>query len=696
MGLNFLVISAAFLSTGKAQPRFGWEAVSVTADGKSVSIDVGRDEFNAAFADCPVVQYTRNGEVHSIYKRVSPIPYGFDAYNVFTHTWKSDNNKLHEDFEMYSTYVDLSMNQNEWEFCNYNDPDVGYPRDCGRHRSVGNTWFSFPGGRFDARGLTKGAGFAIHQPYNCPTKVPVQKYVLAIGKLRKGNNVAQIEVRTNYEVSFTLQPRGVMKGWTNIIHVTTKENCCNMGYRIPGVWFHSQSTKLHICTGCKGNGNTCLNPTESLVIGDRTRVTIRVNGGIFTVQYDSREVGRVSCASPFEPSQDQLATVYLSDGWYPAANAVVESVIYSLPTEGHLVSTLSPVSPVQELLTKAKVVKGNNVAQIEVGTNFEFSFTLQPRGVLNGWTNIVHVTMDGNCCNMGYRIPGVWFHSKTTKLHICTGCNGVGNTCLNPIESLQIGTRTRVTIRVNDGVFTAQYDNREVGRVSCTSPFEPSQGRLATVYLSDGWYPAANAVVENVVYSQAKVGTISMGTVDVLKDYELSFTINPKGTKSGWTEILHMSSDGGDCCNVGQRIPGIFFHSETTKLHICTGCGSNGNTCMNPSYSLPLNKDTRVTVRVHLDYFTVYYNGIQANLRMPCVDAYEPNGGVAVLYVSDSNYNLPNAVIRDVTYTAPKICYDCECQMKGREECYISSVTGCCQSDCDIEIKKAESGSYTW
>ena len=78
---------------------------------------------------------------------------------------------MHEDFEIFSNYVDLKKDQNEWSSCNYNDPDVGYPRDCGKSAPVGGKWFSFPGGKVNAPDLSNGAGFAIHLPFNCPSKM---------------------------------------------------------------------------------------------------------------------------------------------------------------------------------------------------------------------------------------------------------------------------------------------------------------------------------------------------------------------------------------------------------------------------------------------------------------------------------------------------------------------------------------------
>jgi hypothetical protein len=68
----------------------------------------------------------------------------------------------------------MENNQNAWTFCNYNDPDVGYPRDCGRNGWVSNNWFSMPGGRFNARGINGKTGFRVYKGSDCPSDFGVE------------------------------------------------------------------------------------------------------------------------------------------------------------------------------------------------------------------------------------------------------------------------------------------------------------------------------------------------------------------------------------------------------------------------------------------------------------------------------------------------------------------------------------------
>ena len=165
--------------------------VELTANGGGVVRDVGRQAFNEAFKACPVVRYRRNGAVMAVYQRLTSLPANLDAYGLFVETWRNDSNQLNRDFRLFDRHRDLLTGSGPWSFCNYNDPDVAFPRDCGKTRKTDNRWFSLPGGRFNARGLTAGASFEIHAREHCPVP-PAAKTVLGGGGLDvRGVNLVQ-------------------------------------------------------------------------------------------------------------------------------------------------------------------------------------------------------------------------------------------------------------------------------------------------------------------------------------------------------------------------------------------------------------------------------------------------------------------------------------------------------------------------
>ena len=53
----------------------------------------------------------------------------------------------------------------------------------------------------------------------------------------------------------------------------------------------------------------------------------------------------------------------------------------------------------------------------------------------------------------------------------------------------------------------------------------------------------------------------SHAVVTLPTDYTVSFEITPQDqVQPGWASIVHFSATGNDCCNSGDRIPGIWFH----------------------------------------------------------------------------------------------------------------------------------------
>lgn len=123
---------------------------------------------------------------------------------------------------------------------------------------------------------------------------------------------------------------------------------------------------------------------------------------------------------------------------------------------------------------------------------------------------------------------------------------------------------------------------------------------LRTQFLTDG-------NVTNVVGSQwlRIVKNKLVKTFKMSSNYQVEFTIRPLGRLSGWTNILHATLDNTNCCSAKSRVPGIWFYSNTTKLHIRTSTNSSGNFGHDPNVQLPVNQDTTVLIKVLKNKLTV-------------------------------------------------------------------------------------------
>ena len=133
----------------------GWKQVSgegIRFLPPNVNKDIADEEFRALIKgecknadgtvrDCIIRRFCDSCTYEShrdiYYKRLTPIPDVGDAdgqvyfLDLFLNNWfNSPANELHTDFELYSSYEDALAGTNAWKFCNYNDPGIGFPRDC--------------------------------------------------------------------------------------------------------------------------------------------------------------------------------------------------------------------------------------------------------------------------------------------------------------------------------------------------------------------------------------------------------------------------------------------------------------------------------------------------------------------------------------------------------------------------------------
>ena len=81
------------------------------------------------------------------YHRLTPLGNNVNLYKLLHETWAYDDNMMGTDFYLYSTeadalacydkpFEDIFCNSQRWQFCNYDEEGVGFPRHCGKHQAV--------------------------------------------------------------------------------------------------------------------------------------------------------------------------------------------------------------------------------------------------------------------------------------------------------------------------------------------------------------------------------------------------------------------------------------------------------------------------------------------------------------------------------------------------------------------------------
>jgi hypothetical protein len=420
--------------------------------------------------------------------------------------------------------------------------------------------------------------------------------------LQQGNEMRPINLPIDFTLGMTIKPFGVEGGWGNIIHVSaTGNNCCNYGDRIPAVWFYPGELRLHIRDGSNANGNDGCDPEDQLVVDEATDFRLEIRGFAIQVFYNDE----LKCEAPRvdgRTSHDN-ARVWMADPWHAVAQATVDDVyILPLPPTAGCVtrgacnfnqmaseddgSCVMPeagldcagnalfADGVINMFPEARqIVNGDALAVVNLPLDFSVEFVVTPAGTVGGWGNIIHFTATGgNCCGYGDRVPAVWFYPGTLRLHIRDGSQADGNHGCDPEEELPLNTPTTVRLDMTAGGMEVFYN----GISKCSAEGrDRTQFNGVQIFSSDPWHDAADATIQNLrivgmdsgdtlvpgatyftsspfqlINADGTVGR-EMLSVDVPLDYDVSFIVNPAGTVGGWGNIIHITADGGNCCNFG-------------------------------------------------------------------------------------------------------------------------------------------------
>ena len=154
---------------------------------------------------------------------------------------------------------------------------------------------------------------------------------------------------------------------------------------------------------------------------------------------------------------------------------------------------------------------------------------------------------------------------------------------------------------------------------------------------------------------QLKKSTLIAERETLLRGWKLSFTLNPFGTVKGWSNILH-GTIGKDNGRNGDRIPGIWFYSQSTKLHICSSVNGNMDYCYN-SAPIPLHKNNLIQIQQvqlesnHQYYYQIFINDKRVLNILNKVPLTFKN---VKYYASDPWYNPAHATIHNFNLTMIK------------------------------------------
>ena len=73
----------------------------------------------------------------------------------------------------------------------------------------------------------------------------------------------------------------------------------------------------------------------------------------------------------------------------------------------------------------------------------------------------------------------------------------------------------------------------------------------------------------------------------------VGISVKVHSASSGWSNILHFTATGADCCKLGDRVPGIYLN-KNNKIRISSAVGTKGDFWSD--YKIELNKEYHIEI----------------------------------------------------------------------------------------------------
>lgn len=138
----------------------------------------------------------------------------------------------------------------------------------------------------------------------------------------------------------------------------------------------------------------------------------------------------------------------------------------------------------------------------------------------------------------------------------------------------------------------------------------------------------------------------NIGTIELTGDYILSFDVTLRTLYGAWTNIIHFTTTGNNCCSPGDRSPAIWFWPGATNFHVRIGDMADGNWGIDTP-PIPLNQKVNFRLSCIGKSVSLITNGVVQNVTQPRA---RPSGK-ATVWMSDPWHAPPNALIENFCYT---------------------------------------------
>jgi len=137
-----------------------------------------------------------------------------------------------------------------------------------------------------------------------------------------------------------------------------------------------------------------------------------------------------------------------------------------------------------------------------------------------------------------------------------------------------------------------------------------------------------------------------LGLLPVGLNYRLTFDLTPRGIVESWASIVHFTITNYDCCNPGDRVPGVWFNPGTVNLHVRIGDNTDGNWGLDNIPGCAIGKTSNIILECINSTVSLSIDGKTITLQQPTV---RPSG-TAFLYGGDPWYVPANVSVQNLTY----------------------------------------------
>lgn len=332
-----------------------------------------------------------------------------------------------------------------------------------------------------------------------------------------------------------------------------------------------------------------------------------------------RHSGFLLFSNPFTPNTLDFA-------WYPIRSANNTVTLYNDFNGGYVIGYDGPTDSlllVRAGDSRAVFWKVEPYPTTFVRNNAALLVAPKPR-IVFAWYGTIYKGIGTNVTSILQNI----MNSGATQLTISDGTMGG-----DPTPG--VAKRIWVDFVPSYGGTAKQF----VGNQNASLRFSDLTDSLATV-------PTVTPPQDSLPTSFIPAFNQRLGTAWNNGDYELTMEINPSRIIYGdWGSIVQFTATGGQCCNPGDRIPGLWFLQSSLRLHVRIGDNTNGNWGVDTASSCLKDTWNRFSLVCQGNRVTVQLNKEQIILTQPSM---RPRG-VATVW-SRLSYTPAGASIRNFRF----------------------------------------------